>query len=68
MQPISKSNWIEGTILEQKNWTDSLASIKIDAKVNPYISGQFTRIALAKAFCINFGSNDLNILSLIILL
>ena len=46
MQPISKSNWIEGTILEQKNWTDSLASIKINAKVNPYISGQFTRIAL----------------------
>ena len=46
MQPISKSNWVEGTVLEQKNWTDTLASIKIAAKVNPYISGQFTRIAL----------------------
>jgi ferredoxin/flavodoxin---NADP+ reductase len=46
MNPILKSNWIEGKVLEHKKWTDSLASIKIDAKVNPYTSGQFTRIGL----------------------
>ena len=46
MQTVSKNNWIEGKILEHINWTDSLASIKIDAKVNPYTAGQFTRIGL----------------------
>ena len=46
MQTVSKNNWIEGEILEHINWTDSLASIKIDAKVNPYTAGQFTRIGL----------------------
>ena len=46
MKPISKTNWVEGEVLEHKNWTDSLASIKINAKVNSYISGQFTRIGL----------------------
>lgn len=46
MQPITKSNWIEGKVLEHINWTETLASIKIDAKVKPYVSGQFTRIAL----------------------
>ena len=46
MRPNSQSKWIEGDIIEHNNWTNSLASIKIKAKVNPYIAGQFTRIGL----------------------
>tara|TARA_B100000035_G_scaffold310186_1_gene317576 strand:+ start:7642 stop:8385 length:744 start_codon:yes stop_codon:yes gene_type:complete len=38
--------WQEGEIIENKKWTENLASLKIKAKINPHKAGQFTRLGL----------------------
>lgn len=40
------SNWIEGKVLENINWTDNLFTLKIEADVDDYTAGQFTSLAL----------------------
>ncbi len=40
------SMWIEGTVVENQQWTDSLYSIKIEAPIAPFTAGQFCRIGL----------------------
>ena len=39
-------NWIETEVIEQKHWTDVLASIKFKGNVLPYKAGQFTKVGL----------------------
>ena len=38
--------WIEGKVVEQKRWTSTLFSLKVDAEVPPFEAGQFARLAL----------------------
>lgn len=40
------SRWVEGTVVNQKAWTDRLHSIYVLAPIEPFIPGQFTQIAL----------------------
>ena len=41
------ANWLEGTVIENRHWTDTLYSIKVKVKDYPsFTAGQFTRIAL----------------------
>lgn len=40
------THWVEGKIVAKKWWTDSLFSLYIDAQVEPFEAGQFTRIGL----------------------
>ena len=38
--------WQEGEIIENKKWTENLASLKIKANINLHNAGQFTRLGL----------------------
>ncbi len=40
------AQWIEGKIVENIHWTESLFSLKIDADVDSFTAGQFTSLAL----------------------
>ncbi|WP_404343419.1 ferredoxin--NADP reductase [Pseudoalteromonas mariniglutinosa] len=40
------SNWVEGQVKEIKWWTDSLFSLILNADVEPFTAGQFTKLAL----------------------
>lgn len=40
------SRWVQGTVAENRHWTDQLYSLKIDAPIAPFQAGQFTRLAL----------------------
>ena len=40
------SLWVEGRVVKQHAWTDSLFSLFIEADIEPFIAGQFCRIAL----------------------
>ena len=40
------SNWIEGTVVDLRQWTPKLYSIQLQAEVAPFTAGQFTRLAL----------------------
>lgn len=37
---------IEGTVIERKDWTNKIFSLRIKAPINTYVSGQFTKLAL----------------------
>lgn len=39
-------DWIEGTVIRNTAWTTNLKSLVVDAKINPFTAGQFTRLAL----------------------
>ncbi len=41
------SKWIEGTVVGQTRWTDTLYSLKVDADIGPFEAGQFAKLALA---------------------
>ncbi|URJ29821.1 ferredoxin--NADP(+) reductase [Blochmannia endosymbiont of Camponotus sp.] len=43
------STWVVGKIIEVKRWTDQLFSLIVQAPVNTFIAGQFTRIGI----CVN---------------
>ncbi len=51
-QPAYKStlfkmgNWIQGTIVENKHWTEQLYSLKVEAEIDPFIAGQYGRLGL----------------------
>ncbi|MCL2917992.1 ferredoxin--NADP reductase [Shewanella litorisediminis] len=38
--------WVEGRVLQRRDWTDKLFSLKIDAKIAPFIAGQFIKLSL----------------------
>ncbi len=40
------STWVEGTVVNLRQWTDELYSIQVEADVAPFTAGQFTRVAL----------------------
>ena len=40
------STWIEGTVVNLRQWTDELYSVQVEADVAPFTAGQFTRVAL----------------------
>jgi len=43
---INPERWCEGTVTELKPWTDQLYSLRVDASVNPFTAGQFTKLGL----------------------
>ncbi|MBY6188163.1 ferredoxin--NADP reductase [Marinobacter hydrocarbonoclasticus] len=40
------SEWVQGRIVERIDWNDKLFSLKVDADVQPFVAGQFTKLAL----------------------
>lgn len=40
------TEWLEGTIVERKQWTDGLFSLRFEADLGGFKAGQFVRIAL----------------------
>jgi ferredoxin--NADP+ reductase len=40
------SNWLKGTVIENRQWSDRLFSLRIDVPLGEFSAGQFTRIAL----------------------
>ncbi|URJ28191.1 ferredoxin--NADP(+) reductase [Candidatus Blochmannia vicinus (nom. nud.)] len=40
------STWVVGKIVEVKHWTDQLFSLIVQAPVNAFVAGQFTRIGM----------------------
>ncbi|GJM12918.1 MAG: ferredoxin--NADP(+) reductase [Pseudohongiella sp.] len=40
------AEWIQGTVTDNKHWTDNLYSLQIAADVDEFVAGQFTSLAL----------------------
>lgn len=40
------SKWVEGHVVGKRCWTDELFSLQVDAPVEPFRAGQFTKLAL----------------------
>jgi len=40
------SKWSEGRVIENKQWTENLHSLRVDASIDAFEAGQFTRLAL----------------------
>ena len=40
------SSWIEGKVVNLRQWTDELYSVQVEADIAPFTAGQFTRLAL----------------------
>ncbi|MHB8471443.1 MAG: ferredoxin--NADP reductase [Gammaproteobacteria bacterium] len=40
------SKWVEGKVVGHTRWTDTLYSLHVDAPIDPFKAGQFTRLAL----------------------
>lgn len=40
------SAWVQGRVVERIDWNDKLFSLKVDADVQPFVAGQFTKLAL----------------------
>jgi len=40
------AKWVEGRVAGRRRWTERLFSIRVDAPVDPFRAGQFTRVAL----------------------
>jgi len=40
------TQWIKGRVVENKQWTATLHSLRIEADIAPFEAGQFTRLAL----------------------
>ncbi|MBX3647009.1 MAG: ferredoxin--NADP reductase [Rhodocyclaceae bacterium] len=38
--------WIEGRVIERIDWTDRLHSLRIEAQIEPFRAGQFTKLGL----------------------
>ena len=43
---MDKKKFVQGTVAENKHWTDRLYSLKIDAAIKPFQPGQFGRLGL----------------------
>ncbi|GAA4877451.1 ferredoxin--NADP reductase [Ferrimonas pelagia] len=40
------STWVQGKVVERIDWNDRLFSLKVEAEVEPFIAGQFGKLAL----------------------
>ncbi|BDY03442.1 ferredoxin--NADP reductase [Ferrimonas sp. YFM] len=40
------SLWVNGTVVERIDWNDKLFTLKVEAEVEPYVAGQFTKLGL----------------------
>ena len=40
------SRWVDGTVVNLRQWTDRLYSLQVEADIPPFKAGQFTRVAL----------------------
>ncbi|MGD9426401.1 ferredoxin--NADP(+) reductase [Pantoea sp. NSTU24] len=40
------AEWVNAEVKEVKNWTDALFSLRVKAPVDPFIAGQFAKLAL----------------------
>jgi ferredoxin--NADP+ reductase len=40
------SQWVDGTVISIRQWTDRLYSLQVEADIPPFKAGQFTRVAL----------------------
>lgn len=45
-KPINPDRWCEGKVVELKRWTEQLYSVCVDAAVNSFTAGQFTKLGL----------------------
>lgn len=43
---VDPARWCKGTVNELKPWTEKLYSIRVDAPVDPFTAGQFTKLGL----------------------
>jgi ferredoxin--NADP+ reductase len=43
------AKWVEGTVVGQRQWTDRLFSLQVDAEVGAFEPGQWTKLALPVA-------------------
>jgi ferredoxin--NADP+ reductase len=43
---MDMSNWLKGTVIENRQWSGRLFSLRIDVPLGEFSAGQFTRIAL----------------------
>lgn len=39
-------NYIEGTVVENRHWTEALYSLRVEARIKPFVAGQFGRLGL----------------------
>ena len=39
------SRWVEGSVVNLRQWTEELYSLQVRADIDPFIAGQFTRVA-----------------------
>ncbi len=46
MVDVDRKRWVEGRVHELHNWTDTLHSIRVEADIDPFTAGQFTKIGL----------------------
>lgn len=46
MKPIDTERWSEGRVSALRQWTDSLFSVQVQADVEPFQAGQFTKLAM----------------------
>lgn len=40
------ARWIEGEVVGNRHWTDTLYSLRVKAPIEPFVAGQFGRLAL----------------------
>lgn len=40
------ARWIEGEVVDNRHWTDALYSLRVKAPIEPFVAGQFGRLAL----------------------
>ena len=40
------ANWIEGTVVDNVRWHDTLFSLCVEAPIKPFVAGQFTKLSL----------------------
>ena len=41
------AQWVEGRVAERIDWTDRLHSLRIEAQIDPFRAGQFTKLGLS---------------------
>jgi ferredoxin--NADP+ reductase len=45
-KPIDPKRWSEGRVYALRRWTDTLYSVQVEADVQPFLAGQFTKLGL----------------------
>jgi ferredoxin--NADP+ reductase len=40
------AQWLEGTVVGRRNWTERLVSLQVEAPIEPYRAGQFIKLGL----------------------